>query len=70
MNFFSKTNWTLIATFIVVMGNAILPLLSLRVESVIAALLVALASIFHISDLNNAIALAKSPKVPQQPPQV
>jgi hypothetical protein len=58
--FFTKTNWTLIVTFIVVAGNAILPLLSVRVETVIAALLIALATIFHVSDVNAAVAAAKT----------
>lgn len=56
--YFSKTNWTLIVTFIVVAGNAIVPLLPVGIETTVASILIALSTIFHVQDKNKAVAAA------------
>jgi len=63
----SKTNWTLAATFVVVAGNAIIPLLPVSIEATVAAVLIAIASIFHVNDVSKAVASAKAPVAPVTP---
>jgi hypothetical protein len=54
----SKTNWTLIVTILITVGNAVVPFVPVSVQAVVTTLLLAVASIFHISDVNTAAASA------------
>lgn len=60
----SKTNWTLIVTILVNVVNAIIPFMPTAVQATVTTILVAVASIFHVSDVNNAVASAKAPNPP------
>jgi uncharacterized membrane protein YGL010W len=57
----SKTNWTLIVTIIVTVGNAVVPFMPAGVQATVTTLLLALASIFHVSEVNTASASAPKP---------
>ncbi len=46
---FSRTFWTVVATFVVVAGNAIAPLLSPSVQDVVVAFLGILTVYFHVN---------------------
>jgi len=59
----SKTNWTLIVTVVIAIGNAIVPFMSAGIGAIITTILLAVAGIFHVSDVNNAVAAAKAPTV-------
>jgi membrane protein implicated in regulation of membrane protease activity len=57
----SKTNWTLIATVVIAVGNAVVPFMSTQVSGIVVTILSVIAFAFHISDVNNAVASAKAP---------
>jgi hypothetical protein len=60
----SKTFWTLVVTFVVTAGNAIVPLLPAGAQVTIVAILLALATIFHVSGVNNAAVASANAKLP------
>jgi membrane protein implicated in regulation of membrane protease activity len=57
----TKTQWTLVATVIIAVGNAVLPFMSAQVSGIVVTILSVIAFAFHISDVNNAVATAKAP---------
>jgi hypothetical protein len=62
----SKTNWTLMVTILITIGNAVVPFMPVDVQAIVTTILLAVASIFHISDVKTAAASApKSPIVNQ-----
>ena len=58
MNNISKTNWTLIVTILITIGNAVVPFMPVPVQAVVTTILLAVASIFHVNDVNTAAASA------------
>lgn len=58
----SRTHIVLAVAIIIAIGNAVVPFLSVQVASIITVILGALATIFHTSDVNNAVAAAKAPQ--------
>jgi hypothetical protein len=64
----SKTKVTLIVTIVIAIGNAVLQFMPNGVAGTVTAILGALAIIFHVSDVNSAVASAKAP-VASQPSQ-
>jgi len=56
----SKTNWTLIITIVVTIGNAVVPFMPAGVQAIVTTILLAVASIFHVSDVKTASAAPKS----------
>lgn len=57
----SKTTITLIVTCIIVGGNAILNIVPANVSEVLGTVLSVLSIVFHVNDVNNAVASAKAP---------
>jgi hypothetical protein len=57
----SKTNWTLIITIVITIGNAVVPFMSPQVGATVTSVLLIVAGIFHISDVNTAAASAPKP---------
>lgn len=62
----SKTQWTLIATIVIAVGNALVPFLSAQVAGTVTAILGLIAYAFHVSDTNQAVASTKAPSQPTQ----
>lgn len=60
----SKTTWTLIATCVVVGGNAILNLVPQSVSGILGTILSVVSIVFHVNDVNTAVAAAKAPTTP------
>jgi membrane protein implicated in regulation of membrane protease activity len=60
----TKTNWTLVATIVIAIGNAVVPFMSAQVSGIVVTILSVIAFAFHISDVNSAVASAKAPKQP------
>jgi hypothetical protein len=60
----SKTFWTLVVTFVVTAGNAIVPLLPAAAQVTVVAILLALATIFHVTGVNNAAVASASVQKP------
>lgn len=58
----SKTNWTLIITILITIGNAVVPFMPVGVQATVTTILLALATIFHVDDVNKAVAAAKAPQ--------
>ena len=54
----SKTNWTHVVTIVLAVANAVVPFMPAAVEAVVVVLLQALATIFHVSDVQTAAAAA------------
>jgi len=52
----SKTNWTLIITIVITVGNAVVPFMPVAVQATVTTILLAVASIFHVSDVKTAAA--------------
>jgi hypothetical protein len=52
--FISKTNWTLVVTILLAVGNAVVPFMSDATAAVVTTILGALAMIFHVSGVNRA----------------
>ena len=57
----SKTNWTLIATIVIAIGNAVVPFMSPAIGATVTSVLLILAGIFHTSDVKQAVASARAP---------
>jgi short-subunit dehydrogenase len=57
----SKTNWTLVATIVIAIGNAVVPFMSAQQSGIVVTILSIIAFAFHIDDTNKAIASAKAP---------
>jgi type III secretory pathway component EscV len=57
----SNTTWTLIATCVVLAGNAILPVVPQSVSSILGTILAIFAIFTHKDDVNTAVAAAKAP---------
>lgn len=57
----TKTNWTLIITIAVTIGNAVIPFMPVDVQATVTTILLAVASIFHVTDVQKAVAQAKAP---------
>jgi membrane protein implicated in regulation of membrane protease activity len=64
----SKTNWTLIATIVIAVGNAVVPFMSAQISGIVVTILSVIAFAFHISDVQTATAQAKAPQK-SLPPQ-
>lgn len=60
----SKTNWTLIVTVVIAIGNAVVPFMSAGVGATVTSVLLIVAGIFHVSDVQQAVASAKAPAAP------
>jgi hypothetical protein len=60
----SKTTWTLIATCVVLAGNAILNVVPQNVSAVLGTILSVVSIVFHVNDVNTAVASAKAPNPP------
>lgn len=58
----TKTNWTLIATIVIAIGNAVVPFMSAQVSGIVVTVLSVIAYAFHIDDTNKAVASATAPK--------
>lgn len=56
----TKTQWTLVVAIIVAAGNAVVPFMSAQIAGVVTVILGALATIFHTSDVNSAVAAASA----------
>lgn len=54
----SKTNWALIVTILITIGNAVVPFMPVPVQATVTTILLAVASIFHVNDVNTAAASA------------
>lgn len=50
----SKTNWTLVVTILINVGNAVVPFMSAGTAAIVTTILGALAMVFHISGVNTA----------------
>lgn len=59
----SKTNWTLLLTIAITILNAVVPFMPTALQATVTTLLLAAASIFHISDVKIAAASAPKPTV-------
>jgi hypothetical protein len=57
----SKTNWTLIVTILLTIGNAVVPFMPSNVQAIVTTILLAVATIFHIDDVKQAVASATAP---------
>lgn len=57
----SKTNWTLIATIVIAIGNAMIPFMSAQISGIVVTILSVIAFAFHIDDVQTAVAQAKAP---------
>jgi hypothetical protein len=60
----SKTFWTLVVTFVVTAGNAIVPLLPAAVQAAVIAVLLMLATVFHVTGVNNAAVASANAQKP------
>jgi hypothetical protein len=58
----SKTNWTLIITILITVGNAVVPFMPVSVQATVTTILLALATIFHVDDVKQAVASATAQK--------
>jgi hypothetical protein len=58
----SKTNWTLIVTILLTVGNAVVPFMPANLQAIVTTILLAVATIFHIDDVKTAVAQAKAPQ--------
>jgi hypothetical protein len=56
----SKTNWTLIITILITVGNAIVPFMPVAAQATVTTILLALATIFHVDDVKQAVASASA----------
>jgi hypothetical protein len=65
----TKTQWTLVVAIIVAAGNAVVPFMSAQVAGVVTVILAALATIFHTSDVNQAVASASASSAAAQKSQ-
>ena len=50
----SKTNWTLVITILLAIGNAVMPFMSEAAQATVTTILLAIAGIFHVSGVNKA----------------
>ena len=50
----SKTNWTLVVTILITIGNAVVPFMNPATQATVTTVLGTLAIIFHISGVNKA----------------
>ncbi len=57
----SKTNWTLIVTIVIAIGNAVVPFMSAGVGATVTSVLLIVAGIFHVNDVKTAVAQSKAP---------
>ena len=60
----SKTNWTLIVTIVIAIGNAVVPFMSAGVGATVPSILLIVAGIFHVDDVKQAVASAHAPAAP------
>lgn len=61
----SKTHIVLAVAILIAIGNAVVPFMSVQVASIVTVILGALATIFHTSDVNAAVAAAAHPPAQQ-----
>lgn len=50
----SKTNWTLIVTILLTIGNAVVPFMNPATQATVTTILGTLAILFHVNGVNKA----------------